>query len=89
MGKYLKLFDTHAKYLAFTKTSDFIKPNVSHCVQENEVHYNPYVHDYAEDYLTFVAKEDGAFYVCRSIHSFCFQFVILVKQIGVSACPRE
>ena len=25
----------------FKKTTDFILPNVSHCVQENEVHYNP------------------------------------------------
>ena len=43
MGKYLKLFSTHAEYQAFKQTSDFIKPNVSHCVQENEVHYNPWV----------------------------------------------
>ena len=43
MGKYLKLFNTHTEYQAFTQTSDFIKPNVSHCVQENEVHYNPWV----------------------------------------------
>ena len=39
--KYLKLFNTHAEYEAFTATTEFIKPNVSHCVQENEVHYNP------------------------------------------------
>ncbi len=36
-------------------------PNVSYCEDDNEVHYNPYVHDYAEDYLTFVALEDGTF----------------------------
>ena len=59
MGKYLKLFDTHADYQAFTQTSDFIKPNVSHCVNENDVHYNPWT--WAEEYLTFVAKEDGTF----------------------------
>lgn len=41
MGKYLKNFNTHTEYLAFTQTSDFIKPNVSHCINENEVHYNP------------------------------------------------
>ena len=33
--------------------------------------------------------ENGAFYVCRSIRSFCFQFVLLVEQVGVSASPRE
>ena len=36
-------------------------PNVSYCVDRNEVHYNPYVHDYSQDYLTFVAKADGTF----------------------------
>ena len=52
MGKYLKKFNTHADYETFI-SDDFIKPNVSYCVQENEVHYNPYVdpcqqHDYVE-----------------------------------------
>ena len=42
MGKYIKLFNNHAEYTAFTQTDDFIKPNVSHCVQQNEVHYNPW-----------------------------------------------
>lgn len=32
-------------------------PNVSLCVSENEVHYNPWT--WAEEYLTFVALEDG------------------------------
>ena len=60
MGKYLKLFSNHAEYDAFLETEDFIKPNVSHCIQENDVHYNPIPHDYSKDYLTFVALEDGA-----------------------------
>ena len=41
MAKYLKLFDNHDDYLDFTETTDFILPNVSHCIEENEVHYNP------------------------------------------------
>jgi hypothetical protein len=41
MGKYLKLFDTHTEYDTFTQTEDFILPNVSHCITENHVHYNP------------------------------------------------
>ena len=37
-------------------------PNVSYCVTEGDVHYNPLVpHDYSQDYLTFIAKEDGTF----------------------------
>lgn len=59
MRKYLKLFNEHTKYQAFTKTSDFIKPNVSHCIAENHVHYNPWT--YADAYLTFVALEDSTF----------------------------
>jgi hypothetical protein len=57
--KYLKLFNTHAEYEAFTQTEDFIKPNVTHCVQEDDVHYNPWT--WAEEYLTFVAKESCTF----------------------------
>ena len=40
MAKYLKLFDTHAEYESFIQT-DFDKPNVSYCTDNNEVHYNP------------------------------------------------
>jgi len=43
MSTYLKLFNNHQSYDDFTKTSDFVKPNVSHCISENEVHYNPYI----------------------------------------------
>ena len=45
MGKYIKLFDTHAQYESYTAdTQNFILPNVSYCVDTpNEVHYNPYV----------------------------------------------
>ena len=57
MGDYLKLFQTHSEYAAFIQTSDFIKPNVSHCVQENEVHYNP--HTFADEYFTTVVRENG------------------------------
>jgi len=35
-----------------------LRPNVSHCIQENEVHYNP-IHDYSKDYLTIESLEDN------------------------------
>lgn len=57
--EYLKLFENHSQYENFTETEDFIKPNVSYCIEQNEVHYNPRVHDYSKDYLTFVALEDN------------------------------
>ena len=60
MAKHLKLFQTHTDYAAFIQTEDFIRPNVSHCVAENDVHYNPII-DYSKEYLTFVAKESGTF----------------------------
>lgn len=39
MAKYLKKFENHAAYEA--AQSGLILPNVSLCVSENEVHYNP------------------------------------------------
>lgn len=44
--KYIKLFKNHSDYETFTATTEFVKPNVSVCKQENEVHYNPYVDPY-------------------------------------------
>lgn len=43
--KYIREFENHAAYEA--AKSGLILPNVSLCVQENEVHYNPYVDPYA------------------------------------------
>ena len=60
MFKYIKKFKKHTDYETFI-SDDFIKPNVSLCVEENDVHYNPIPHDYSEDYLTFIALEDGTF----------------------------
>ena len=41
MGKYIKKFDTHSDYEDFIETEDFIKPNISYCADDVEVHYNP------------------------------------------------
>lgn len=38
---YLKLFETHQGYDDFVSGGTMEKPNVSHCIEENEVHYNP------------------------------------------------
>ena len=59
MGKYLKRFETHATYNTYINGQDKVLPNVSYCVDNNEVHYNPWT--WAEQYLTFVALEDGTF----------------------------
>ena len=57
MGDYLKLFDTHSEYEEYIEGDNVFLPNVSHCKQQGDVHYNPWT--YAENYLTFVAKESG------------------------------
>ena len=38
---YLKLFQDHGDYQGFVSGDTMEKPNVSHCIEENEVHYNP------------------------------------------------
>ncbi len=60
IGKYIKVFDTHAEYQEYSQGNNMEKPNVSVCKNEHEVHYNPYI-DYSSEYLTFVALEDGTF----------------------------
>ena len=55
--KYLKLFNNHTEYDDFVSGGTMVKPNVSHCVQENEVHYNP--RTWADEYFTTVARENG------------------------------
>ena len=43
MKEFIKKFNNHNAYTAFTQTADFVKPNVSLCVNENEVHYSPFI----------------------------------------------
>lgn len=42
MGKYLKLFTDHSGYADFLSGGTMIKPNVSHCIEQDDVHYNQY-----------------------------------------------
>ena len=39
--KYLEKFATHKQYLAYINGSDALLPNVSLCVDNDDVHYNP------------------------------------------------
>lgn len=43
MSSYIKLFNNHTQYSTFATSNDFITPNVSACIAENEAHFNPYV----------------------------------------------
>lgn len=43
MAENLKLFNEHSEYGSFIQTEGFVRPNVSYCIEENEVHYNPVI----------------------------------------------
>ena len=59
--KYFKLFNTESEYLAYISSKDFISPNVSTLRDSTNTWINPEIHKYKDDYLTFVALEDGTF----------------------------
>ena len=42
MGKYLKKFENHTQYEAYANSDAYIRPNVSYCVNEGDIHYNYY-----------------------------------------------
>lgn len=56
MAIHIKKFDTHADYSDYEASEGKITPNVSACIQENEVHYNKKVFD--NQYLTIEALEN-------------------------------
>ena len=56
MGKYLKKFENHTQYETYINGDNVSLPNVSLCVQQDEVHYNPKI-PVLYDYL----YSDGSF----------------------------
>lgn len=40
MLKYIKEFANHTAYETYKNSEDYVRPNVSYCEQQNEVHYN-------------------------------------------------
>jgi len=59
MGNYLKLFENHAQYEEYTANTGNIIPAVSHCIEEEELHFDEKI-DYSKQYLTFVVNADGS-----------------------------
>lgn len=41
--KYIKKFKTHSDYEDYLESQDYLTPNVSYCVDMNEVHFEKYV----------------------------------------------
>ena len=59
---YLKLFQNHTEYDAFVSGDTMVKPNVSHCIQENEVHYNPIEENLIITYFSYGEDYHGQIY---------------------------
>lgn len=41
MNDYIKLFETHDEYQTYVNSEELVLPNVSYCIDANDVHYNP------------------------------------------------
>ena len=72
MGKYLKLFETHTEYEEYLGGGEMILPNVSHCIDQNDVHYNKLpafilvnftVPENEEDTLVWLYNNDGVKFI--------------------------
>lgn len=50
MSKYVKLFKDHSGYTDFVKSEEFLIPNLSHCILEEDVHYNPRIKWYDDEF---------------------------------------
>ena len=40
MAKYLKKFNTHNEYEEYASSGSMIKPNVSYCNDNKDIHFN-------------------------------------------------
>lgn len=58
MFKYLKSFSTHSDYEEYVNSGEMTLPNVSVCMEQDELHYNPII-DYSKVHLTTKALSDG------------------------------
>lgn len=61
MGRYLKLFKTHENYADFVESKQLIRPNVSHCLAQNEVHYTPSIDNQPVYNCTINSLSQGGF----------------------------
>ena len=56
---YIKKFENHSEYEAFTASTEFVLPNVSYCVNENDTHYTPKGESSLNEYFTIEAIDDN------------------------------
>lgn len=65
--KYIKLFEEHADYEDFVSGGTMNLPNVSHCVVENEVHYNPIPDPYGGHALIDFGLPSGTLWAIMNV----------------------
>lgn len=58
--KYLKKFETHSDYETYKNGQDYIQPNVSWCVDMDDVHYDMYIPVETRIFATFNNSTDGS-----------------------------
>lgn len=58
--KYLKKFETHSDYETYKNGQDYIQPNVSWCVDMDDVHYDRYIPTETRIFATFNNTTDDS-----------------------------
>lgn len=53
MKKYLKRFNNHSQYEEYKESTALVRPSVSQCVADDDVHYYPEFHFPYEEYVPF------------------------------------
>ena len=84
MTKHFKLFNTHSKYETYINGSDKILPNMSYCVDNDEVHFN-HLPDPRVIVKFNVTSTDSATQICYTTSSFSEMEIDGVVQSNVVA----
>lgn len=64
--EYIKLFETHSSYETFINGGGVAKPNVSHCIDDNHVHYNPHIPTSNTIVVNFMLEDEENVWVANS-----------------------
>ena len=80
MGKYLKLFETHAEYETYSG-GEMILPNVSYCEDDKDIHYNPYI----KPFFCKLKQNDGSIVEIEGSGELTSTMVSSYKNTTVSA----
>lgn len=84
--EHIKLFNTHTSYIEYASGGGMLRPNVIHCLEENEVHYRPSIE---VEYLTFIPLEDGTFSFNKSGMSYSLDEGETWKTLEASASTEN